>query len=161
MACTGFRLSVLGEIPFKVDGNAVNWADTVNYRGMMFTGVPNLVWVFGYFRASWTLRVDIVGDFVCKLLSHMDAEGCRKVEVALRPEDADMAILPWIDPDNFNPSYLLRDLDRMPKRGNKPEWQHNQDYWNERNEIPVIDPSGAEFIYDNQRAEAESLEAAE
>jgi cation diffusion facilitator CzcD-associated flavoprotein CzcO len=57
VACTGFRLSVMGDIPFAVDGKAVNWHDTVNYRGMMFTGVPNLVWVMGYFRASWTLRV--------------------------------------------------------------------------------------------------------
>jgi cation diffusion facilitator CzcD-associated flavoprotein CzcO len=160
VACTGFRLSVLGEIPFKVDGEAVNWADTVNYRGMMFTGVPNLVWVFGYFRASWTLRVDIVGDFVCKLLHHMDEAHARKVEVALRDEDRDMKILPWIDADNFNPTYLMRDLDRMPKRGDKPEWQHNQDYWSEKDQIPFIDPAGSEFIYDGQRAEA-ALEAAE
>ena len=46
------------------------WHETINVsRGMMFTGVPNLVWVFGYFRASWTLRVDLVGDLVCRLLS--------------------------------------------------------------------------------------------
>ena len=48
---------------------------------MMFTGVPNLVWVFGYFRASWTLRADLVADFVCRLLEHMQAKGARKVEV--------------------------------------------------------------------------------
>jgi len=162
VACTGFRLSVLGGIPFEVDGKAVNWADTVNYRGMMFTGVPNLVWVFGYFRASWTLRVDIVGDFVCKLLNHMDAEGTHKVEAALRPEDADMPILPWIDADNFNPTYLMRDLDQMPKRGDKPEWQHNQDYWSERNEIPAIDVTASEFVYDGVRSAAPAaLEAAE
>ena len=160
VACTGFRLSVLGEIPFEVDGKSVDWSETINYRGMMFTGVPNLVWVFGYFRASWTLRVDIVGDFVCKLLNHMDSAGAHKVEVALREEDKDMKILPWIDADNFNPTYLMRDLARMPKRGDKPEWQHNQDYWSERSEIPAIDPAASEFIYDNQRAEA-ALEAAE
>jgi cation diffusion facilitator CzcD-associated flavoprotein CzcO len=87
VACTGFRLSVMGDIPFAVDGKAVNWHDTVNYRGMMFTGVPNLVWVMGYFRASWTLRVDMLGDFVCKLLNHMDARGAKRIDVALRPED--------------------------------------------------------------------------
>ncbi len=160
VACTGFHLSVLGEIPFHVDGKAINWADTVNYRGMMFTDVPNMAWVFGYFRASWTLRVDIVADFICALLRHMDQAGARKVEVALRPEDAGMAILPWIDPDNFNPSYLMRDLDRMPRRGAKPEWQHNQDYWSEKDVIPVIDPAGSAFVYDGQRAAA-ALEAAE
>ena len=56
IAATGFELCVLGDIAFEVDGKPVDFALTVNYRGMMFTGVPNLVWVFGYFRASWTLR---------------------------------------------------------------------------------------------------------
>ena len=80
----------MGEIPFEVDGKAVDWHDTVNYRGMMFTGVPNLVWVFGYFRASWTLRVDMLGDFVCNLLNHMDNIDAKRVDVALREEDEGM-----------------------------------------------------------------------
>jgi cation diffusion facilitator CzcD-associated flavoprotein CzcO len=158
VACTGFRLSVMGDIPFAVDGQRVAWHDTVNYRGMMFTGVPNLVWVMGYFRASWTLRVDLLGDFVCKLLKHMDALAVKKVEVALRADDRDMAILPWIEPDNFNPGYLQRGLDRMPRRGARPEWRHNQDYWLERNEIPAIDLNGAEFVYDDHDA---ALQAAQ
>src|SRR3546814_1829671 len=105
---------------------------TVTYRGMMFTGVPNLVWVFGYFRASWTLRVDLIGDLVCRLLDHMDELGASAVTPTLRGDDSDMPILPWIDPDNFNPGYLVRRMHLMPKRGDKPEWQHTQDYWVER-----------------------------
>ncbi len=147
IAATGFNLSVLGNIPFDVDGKAVDWADTVNYRGMMFTGVPNLAWVMGYFRASWTLRVDLLGDFVCNLLHKMDAKGTKRVDVVLRPEDLNMPILPWIEDDNFNPAYLMRDLHKMPKRGDKPEWRHNQHYWQEREELPLIDLEGAEFIY--------------
>jgi len=154
IAATGFRLSVMGDIPFEVDGKPVDWHDTVTYRGMMFTGVPNLLWVFGYFRASWTLRVDMLGDFVCRLLRHMDEIGVRRVEVALRDEDAAMPILPWIEADNFNPNYLMRDLDKLPQRGDKPEWRHNQDYWREREEIPFIDLSGEEFVYDGQRGGA-------
>ncbi|MEG3144971.1 NAD(P)/FAD-dependent oxidoreductase [Sphingomonas sp. RT2P30] len=150
VAATGFRLSVMGEIPFDVDGRPVDWHDTVNYRGMMFTGVPNLVWVMGYFRASWTLRVDMLGDFVCRLLNHMAARGAHRVEVALRPEDAGMPLLPWIDENTFNPGYLRRGLDRMPRRGDKPEWMHNQDYWREKGEIPAIDLDGAEFVYDGK-----------
>ena len=152
VACTGFHLSVMGNIPFSVDDKPVDWHDTINYRGMMFTGVPNLVWVFGYFRASWTLRVDMLGDFVCRLLNHMDAKGVRRVDVALRDEDRDMAILPWIEEDNFNPNYLMRDIDKLPRRGEKPEWRHNQDYWSERGEIPNTDLDGAEFVYDGKRA---------
>ena len=147
ITATGFNISVLGEIAFSVDGQAVDFAKTVTYRGMMFTGVPNLLWVFGYFRASWTLRVDIMGDFVCRLLNHMKAKGVTKVEVALRPEDAGMPTLPWIDPENFNPGYLMRGMDRLPRRGDKPEWQHTQDYWAERKALPAIDLDGAEFVY--------------
>ena len=152
MPATGFHLSVMGGIPFEIDGKAVDWSETVNYRGMMFTGVPNLVWVFGYFRASWTLRVDMLGDFVCGLLNRMDELGARRIDVALRDEDADMDILPWIEEDNFNPNYLMRDIDKMPKRGAKPEWRHNQDYWREREEIPAIDLGGDEFLYDGRRS---------
>jgi monooxygenase len=157
VAATGFRLSVMGDIPFAVDGKPVDWHETINYRGMMFTGVPNMLWVFGYFRASWTLRVDMLGDFVCRLLNHMDEKGVKRVEVALRDEDRDMAILPWIEEDNFNPNYLMRDIDKLPRRGDKPEWRHNQDYWTERVEIPAIDLDGQEFVYDGERSGAANL----
>jgi cation diffusion facilitator CzcD-associated flavoprotein CzcO len=147
VTATGFKLSVLGDIPFEVDGAPVDFAKTVTYRGMMFTGVPNMVWVFGYFRASWTLRVDILADFVCRLLRHMQAKGAGKVSVALRPEDAGMTLSTWMDPENFNPGYLMRSMGLMPLRGDKPEWQHTQDYWRERAELPTIDLDGKEFVY--------------
>lgn len=147
ITATGFNLSVLGDIPFTVDGESVNWADTITYRGMMFTGVPNMVWIFGYFRASWTLRVDLLGDFVCRLLHHMDAKGAARIAVALRPEDKDMEILPWVDSDDFNPGYLMRSIDLMPKGGDKPEWRHTQDYWKETEVLPAINLDAAEFVY--------------
>lgn len=159
ISATGFNLSVLGEIPFEVDGTAVDFSKTVTYRGMMFTGVPNMVWVFGYFRASWTLRVDLLGDFVCRLLKHMDERGAAKVEVALRPEDEGMALLPWIDTSDFNPGYLMRALDRMPRRGEHAIWQHTQDYWREREEIPAIDLDSAEFVYSGRQQVAPSQRA--
>jgi cation diffusion facilitator CzcD-associated flavoprotein CzcO len=147
VTATGFDMSVLGDIDFSIDGRPLDFAHSVTYRGMMFTGVPNMAWVFGYFRASWTLRADLIADFVCRVLAHMRAHGWRKVEVALRPEDADMPLLPWIDPENFNPGYLMRAMHLLPKRGDKKEWQHTQDYWREKDEFPKIDLSGPEFIY--------------
>ena len=147
ITATGFDLSVMGDIPFAVDGKPVDWADTVTYRGMMFTGVPNLAWVFGYFRASWTLRADLMGDFVARLLEHMQEHGYKKVVPALRPEDQDMAIKPWIDPENFNPGYLMRGMHLMPKSGDKPDWQHTQDYWTEKDEIPNLDLTDKAFKY--------------
>lgn len=148
ITATGFNLSVLGDIAFCVDGKPVDFSDTVTYRGMMFTGVPNLLWVFGYFRASWTLRADLISDFVCELLDHMRELGATRVIPILRAEDADMPILPWIDPENFNPGYLMRGMHLLPHRGDKPEWQHTQDYWTERTALPEADLDDGCLAYD-------------
>ena len=147
VTATGFDLSVLGDIAFAVDGKPLDFGRTVTYRGMMFTGLPNLVWVFGYFRASWTLRADLIGDFVCRLLAHMEEKGARQVEVALRPQDADMKIGDWIDPEDFNPGYLMRNMHLLPKAGDKPEWRHTQDYWTEKDLFPTLDLDDPAFRY--------------
>jgi cation diffusion facilitator CzcD-associated flavoprotein CzcO len=148
ITATGFNLNVLGDVAFSIDGKPLDFAQTVTYRGMMFTGVPNMAWVFGYFRASWTLRTDLVADFVCRLLAHMKNRGARKVVPALRPQDRDMPLQSWIDPENFNPGYLMRDMHLLPMRGDKPEWQHSQDYWAEKDQFPAIDLDDAAFVYD-------------
>jgi cation diffusion facilitator CzcD-associated flavoprotein CzcO len=148
VTATGFNLNVLGDIAFEIDGKPLDFADTVTYRGMMFTGIPNMVWVFGYFRASWTLRTDLVADFVCRLLAHMKKKGAGKVVPALRPLEGNMPRQPWIDPENFNPGYLMRDMHLLPKRGDKVEWQHTQDYWAEKDEFPAIDLDDPVFAYD-------------
>lgn len=147
ITATGFNLSLLGDIAFDIDGRPISFQDTVTYRGMMFTGVPNLLWIFGYFRASWTLRVDLVGDFTCRLLRHMRELGVHKVVPQLRSEDADMPILPWIDPENFNPGYLMRGMHLLPKRGDKPEWQHTQDYWSEKDSLPQAELDDGCLVY--------------
>ena len=136
ITATGFNLSVLGDIPFSMDGTPVDWGQTVTYRGMMFTGVPNLAWVFGYFRASWTLRVDIMADFIIRMFRHMETKSAHRVTPRLRPEDSDMELGPWMDPENFNPNYLMRAQHLMPKAGKKAEWMHNQDYWAEKDMLP-------------------------
>lgn len=152
ITATGFDLNVMGDIAFWVDGKPVDFAETVTYRGMMFTGVPNMVWVMGYFRASWTLRADLLGDFVTRLLKHMKAKGVSRVEPVLRPEDEGMNLLPWIDPENFNPGYLMRGMHLLPKAGDRPEWRHTQDYWREKDDLPKIDLDAPEFLYSGARA---------
>jgi cation diffusion facilitator CzcD-associated flavoprotein CzcO len=147
VTATGFNMSVLGDIAFTIDGKPVDFHETVTYRGTMFTGVPNLAWVFGYFRASWTLRSELIADFVCRLLNHMRETGAKSVEPALRPSQQNMAQLPWIDEENFNPGYLMRAMDILPKRGTTREWQHTQDYWREKNEFPAIDLEDEVFVY--------------
>ena len=128
ITATGFELSVLGDIDFEVDGQPVDLSQSVTYRGVMFTGVPNLAYVFGYFRASWTLRADLISELVCRLLNTMDARGSTMVVPALRDDEADMALRPWVDPENFNPGYLTRSVHLMPKQGDREPWELLHDY---------------------------------
>lgn len=147
ITATGFTLSVMGDIPFTRNGAPIDFADTVTWRGMMFTGVPNLVWVFGYFRASWTLRTDLVADFVCRLLPHMAARGAEKIEPVLPAGGEGPEGGPWTDPEDFNPGYLLRDLHRLPKTGPGEAWRHSQDYWRDKDVFPAIDLDDEAFLY--------------
>lgn len=137
VTATGFHLNVLGDIAFTVDGEPLDFSRTVTWRGALFTGIPNLAWVFGYFRASWTLRADLIADLLCRLLDTLDAKGARIVVPALRPEDEGMPLLPWVDPENFNPGYLQRGMHLLPKQGDRQPWLHTQDYWTEKDELPA------------------------
>ena len=147
VTATGFHLNVLGDIAFEIDGQALDFADTVTWRGALFTGVPNLAWVFGYLRASWTLRADLMGDFVCRLLSHMDARGARVVTPTLRPQDQGMALAPWITAENFNPGYLNRGVALLPRQGDHLPWLHSQDYASERHALPAADLDDGSLRY--------------
>ena len=147
VTATGLNLTILGDMSVTVDGEPFVPSATITYRGMMFESVPNLVWVFGYFRASWTLRADLVADFVCRLLHHMEERNAAVVTPRLRPQDRDLPVLPWIDPLNFNPTYLGRDLDLLPKRLACPEWEHTHDYAVEKVRFPAIDLDEAPLVY--------------
>ncbi len=132
VSATGFDLNVLGDIAFTIDDEPLQFHDTITYRGAMFTGIPNMVWVFGYFRASWTLRADMIAEFVVRLLRHMHAEGADVVVPELRDEDRDMQLRPWIEPENFNPGYMQRGLHLLPRQGDHEPWLHTQDYWRDK-----------------------------
>ncbi|HEX2850169.1 MAG TPA: NAD(P)/FAD-dependent oxidoreductase [Acidimicrobiales bacterium] len=147
ITATGFDLSVLGGVDFEVDGREVDFADTVTYRGIMFTGVPNLAYVFGYFRASWTLRADLISDFVLRLLAHMDDAGATMVVPALRDDEAGMALGPWVDPDNFNPGYLTRSMHLMPKQGDHDPWRLLHDYSAEKQILPNVDLDDGALVF--------------
>ncbi|MEM7169806.1 MAG: NAD(P)/FAD-dependent oxidoreductase [Pseudomonadota bacterium] len=148
VTATGFNLCVLGDIDFTLDGVPMKLADRVTYQGMMFTDLPNLVWVFGYFRASWTLRVEMVAEVICRLLNHMDRTEARKVTVDIPPALSHLPPLPWVDEENFNPNYLKRSLHLMPKRLDDPNWQHTQDYWSEKERFAAIDVASQIFRYE-------------
>ncbi len=139
VTATGFNMNVLADIDFSVDNEPVDFATTVTYRGIMFTGVPNLAYVFGYFRSSWTLRADLISDFVCRLLNHMGSNGATMVTPHLRDEDSTMKMSPWVDPENFNPGYLTRSLHLLPAQGDREPWRLLHEYSVEKEILPTAD----------------------
>jgi cation diffusion facilitator CzcD-associated flavoprotein CzcO len=119
VTATGLNMEVMGGMQVQVDGEDVDFSKTWTYKGLMTTGVPNMVNTFGYINASWTLRADITHEWVCRVLNHMDATGTRRALPTLRPEDADMPARPWIE--DFSSGYMQRQGDREP-------WINPQDY---------------------------------
>ncbi|MBS0455551.1 MAG: NAD(P)/FAD-dependent oxidoreductase [Proteobacteria bacterium] len=156
VTATGFHLSVMGDIAFTVDGEPVDFAQTVAYRGTALTGVPNFAWVFGYYRSSWTLRVGMVAEFVCKMLNHMRRTGASRVTPVLRQEDEGMQLRPWIDPKDFNPGYVQRRVHLLPRQGCKPEWRIGEDYQQETDEFACIDLEDPIFEYVRSDSVAEA-----
>lgn len=147
VSATGFNLAVLGDVTLHVDGAPVDISSEMTWRGVMMTGVPNLVWTYGYFRASWTLRVDLLGDFICRMLRHMAANGWQTVEAAPRAHEQGMIRTPWMEGQDFAPGYMQRGGHILPRRGQGPEWTHTQDYWTERDELPKIDLTEAPLTF--------------
>lgn len=146
ITATGFNLQVMGDIPFDLDGKPVDFADHVTYRGVSFEGLPNMSYMFGYLRTSWTMRVDLVADFVLRILRHMDSTG----KTVVTPElgaDADMARLPWIADDDFNSGYIKRGQAKMPKQGDRAPWTYNTDYYQECKTLPKVPVDEPALVY--------------
>ncbi|HEX6230054.1 MAG TPA: NAD(P)/FAD-dependent oxidoreductase [Solirubrobacterales bacterium] len=123
VTATGLNLLFLGGIELIVDGEPIDTSRSIIYRGMMLNGVPNLAFAVGYTNASWTLKVDLVSEYVCRLLAHMDAAGYSSCVPELT--DASVVEEPLLD---FSAGYVLRSLDRLPKQGSKLPWRLRQNY---------------------------------
>jgi monooxygenase len=123
VTATGLNLLTLGGMQIAVDGHEVDVSETMSYKGMMLSGVPNLAMAFGYTNASWTLKCDLTCGYVCRLLNHMDAHGFRQAT----PQNRDPSVTeqPFID---FSSSYVQRSIDQFPKQGSKAPWRLYQNY---------------------------------
>lgn len=126
ISATGLNLQMLGGVDFKVDDQAIDFAEQWTYKGLMISGVPNMVQTFGYINASWTLRADLTAEYLCRLLNHMDASGTQQVVPTLRASDADMPARRWIE--DFDSGYMQRGLHAFPKQGDRVPWLNPQDY---------------------------------
>ncbi len=147
ITATGFDLSVFGDVAFTVDGEPVDFTERITWRGIMISGIPNMAYVFGYFRYSWTLRADLVSDLVCRLFEHMRDRGATMVVPTIRPEDAGMQVGPWSDPENFNAGYVLRSQHILFKQGDREPWTHMLEYEQEREILPKADLDDGSLVY--------------
>ena len=123
VTATGLNLQVLGGLDVSVDGRAVDFARTLNYKGMMYSDVPNMASAFGYTNASWTLKCDLTCEYVCRLINYMDRRGYRQC----MPHNVDPTVteLPSL---NFTSGYVQRSVAQMPKQGSKRPWRLYQNY---------------------------------
>ncbi|MEO7178313.1 MAG: NAD(P)/FAD-dependent oxidoreductase [Allosphingosinicella sp.] len=122
VTATGLKLQLASDIAFTVDGQGRDLAKTLSYRGMMFSDVPNLSYSFGYTNASWTLKADLTGGYLCRLLNHLRKTGN---EIALPVREAGIEEVPFLD---FSSGYVQRARDVLPKQGSKKPWKLYQNY---------------------------------
>ncbi len=123
VSATGLQLKFLGGLSLTVDGTEIIPRETHCYRGMMFSGVPNLALAFGYTNASWTLKCDLTCDYITRLLNYMKMNEIKKV--IPRFNDPTVKDEPFVD---FNSGYVLRSIDDLPKQGSKRPWKVYQNY---------------------------------
>src|SRR5271165_1620338 len=147
ISATGFNMSVFGDVAFTVDGERVDFTEHVTWRGIMINGLPNMAYVFGYFRHSWTLRVDLVSDLVCRLLARMRGNGATMVVPTLRPQDRDIQLRPFADPENFNAGYVMRSQDILFKQGDREPWTHLLEHEQELEILPEADLDDGTLVY--------------
>lgn len=160
VTATGLKLAVAGKIPVRVDGTLVDWSEHFYYKACMFSNVPNFSAVFGYLNASWTLRADIVAEYVCRVLNHMQATGTHVATPVL----ADPATLTEENIFDFSSGYIQRSLHIMPKNADKLPWRLNQNYVQDRIDMKTGAIDDGVLTFGNARVAASApaeLEAAE
>jgi monooxygenase len=123
VTATGLNLLPLGGMAIAVDGRDIELSETVGYKGIMFSGVPNLAIAIGYSNASWTLKCDLACQYVCRLLNHMDEHGYQ--QCTPRSPDPAQPTRAFID---LTSGYVLRSIDKFPKQGSRTPWRLHQNY---------------------------------
>ena len=123
VTATGLNLLALGGMQIVVDGHEIDVSQTMAYKGMMLSGVPNLALSFGYTNASWTLKCDLTCGYVCRLLNYMDAHGY--THCTPTNDDPSLTEEPFID---FASGYVQRSIHLFPKQGSRAPWRVHQNY---------------------------------
>ncbi len=127
ITATGLKMEIMSGVNLSVDGRAIKLSDTLSYKGFMYSDVPNIMSSFGYSNASWTLKSDLIGNYMCRLLKYMDAKG---LKVAV-PHDAtvtaeDESLM------NLSSGYVQRAKSILPRQGNREPWRAHHNYFIDR-----------------------------
>ena len=139
VTATGLKLLAFGGMQLSVDGQPVNVGDRLAYKSMMLSEVPNFAFAIGYTNSSWTLKVDLVCDHLCRLLAHMDRQGYTTVMPVA--EDPTMTRRPLLD---FSAGYVQRSIELFPQQGSHGPWTVQMSYAADQARLrhgPVEDPS--------------------
>ena len=123
VAATGLKVVPLGKVALSVGGKPVRAPEHMVYKGMMLSDVPNMVFIFGYTNASWTLKADLSCDYLVRLLKRMDETGARS---AVARRDPLVPAIPFLD---FTSGYVQRALPNLPTQGARRPWRLYQNYW--------------------------------
>jgi monooxygenase len=155
VTATGLNLLALGGMQLAVDGRDVDIADTMSYKGMMLSGVPNLALSFGYTNASWTLKCDLTCGYVCRLLNYMDANGyshCTPIN-----DDPLLEQEPFLD---FSSGYVQRSIHLFPKQGSRVPWRVHQNYARDMLSLRRAELDDGELRFTSAHALADDAAAA-
>ncbi len=160
VTATGLKLAVAGKVAFEVDGKPINFHDHFYYKGCMFSDIPNMAIVFGYLNASWTLKADIVSEYTCRLLNHMDATSTRIANPVLSETVEEEELF------DFSSGYIQRSINELPRNSTKMPWKLNQDYLFDKKVLlnEAVDDGVIQFYGPNSQTVEDSepaLEAAE
>ncbi|MGB7817600.1 MAG: NAD(P)/FAD-dependent oxidoreductase [Ornithinibacter sp.] len=139
VTATGFTLLTFGGIEMTVDDDPVDPAETVAFKGMMLSGIPNFAFFVGYTNASWTLKVGLLAEHLCRLLFHMDEHGYAVCTPRL--PDGGLGTRPLLD---FGAGYVQRSLDSLPRQGDQEPWTMSMSYRVDERALrrqPVADPA--------------------
>ena len=123
VTATGLKLMVCSNIEIKVDDETIDISDTMTFKGMMVSNVPNVVWTFGYTNASWTLRADLTAEYTCKILNYMDKHDYKVATPSPNSEIGEDGT--WLD---FNSGYVTRSAHLFPRNGDRDPWRNTQNY---------------------------------
>ena len=135
VSATGLEIQILGGVKASIDGKPLNTSKHMLYKGIMVSDVPNMAMIIGYINASWTLKVDIAAEYICRLLNHMDAEGYDQV---IAQGDA-TALMEDTVMGSLSSGYIARAADVMPKQGKHAPWKVSNNYLADRKELKNSD----------------------